>query len=101
MLMYKQLFFLHKSDNDKAFSHFNNVIVKHLEELSGNSMKLAKVESNLLLDQKYSYFCEVEFESKDRMNELMNSKAGKKLSKDLADFHQMMTVISVNYEFDK
>ncbi len=101
MLMYKQLFFLHKSDNEKAFPHFNDVIVKHLVELSGNNIELAKVESNLLLDQKYSYFCEVGFESKDKMDELMNSKAGKQLSKDLTDFHQMITVISVNYEFDK
>ncbi len=96
--MYKQLFLLHKSENDKALSHFKDVILNHLSELSGKAINLAKVESNLLLDQKFSYFFEVEFESKDKMNELMNSKTGKQLTKDLMDFHQMITVISINYD---
>lgn len=96
--MYKQLFFLHKSENEKGISQFNDVILEHLNELSGKEIKLAKVESNLLLDQKYSYFCEVEFESKDKMNELMNSKAGKQLTKALMDFHQMITIIAINYD---
>lgn len=96
--MYKQLFLLHKSENDKALSHFKDVILTHLSELSGKAISLAKVESNLLLDQKFSYFCEVEFESKDKMDELMNSKPGKRLTKDLMDFHQMITMISINYD---
>jgi hypothetical protein len=32
------------------------------------------------------------------MNELMNSKTGKQLTKDLMDFHQMITMISINYD---
>jgi len=96
--MYKQLFFLHKSDNDKALPHFKDVILDHLSKLSGKHINLAKVESNLLLNQKFSYFCEVEFESKDKMNELMSSKNGKQLSKDLMDFHQMITMISINFD---
>lgn len=96
--MYKQLFLLHKSENDKALAHFKDVILTHLSELSGRTINLARVESNLLLDQKYSYFCEVEFESKDKMNELMNSKSGKQLTKDLMDFHKMITMISINYD---
>ena len=52
--MYKQLFFLHKSENDKALPHFKDVILAHLTELSGKQISLARVESNLLLDQKYS-----------------------------------------------
>ena len=92
--MYKQLFFLHKSENDKALPHFKDVILDHLSELSGKKIKLAKVESNLLLDQKYSYFCEVEFESKDKMNELMNSKAGKQLNKRFNGFSS-----DDNYDF--
>ncbi len=97
--MYKQLFFLHKTEDDKALAHFREVIVKSLSELAGKEIALAKVESNLLLDQKYSYVCEIEFESKDKMNELMNSKTGKQLNKALMDFHQLITVISINYSF--
>ena len=96
--MYKQLFFLHKTENDKALPHFKDVILTHLSELSGKQINIARVESNLLLDQKFSYFCEVEFESKDKMNELMNSKTGKQLTKDLMDFHQTITMISINYD---
>jgi hypothetical protein len=99
--MYKQLFFLHTTEEDKALSHFNDVIIPLLIEISGKKTELAKVESNLLLDQKYSYYCEVEFESKDTMDMLMNSKAGKQLAKTLMDFHQMITVISINYDFAK
>ncbi|HMN48977.1 MAG TPA: hypothetical protein PKD67_07580 [Ignavibacteriaceae bacterium] len=97
--MFKQLFFLHKTKEDKAVAHFTEVIVKHLSDLSGKEIKVAKVESNLLLDQKYSYYCEIEFDSIDKMNELMNSKTGKQLNKDLMDFHNFITVISVNFNY--
>lgn len=96
--MYKQLFFLHKSENDVALPHFKDVILNHLKEISGKHMTIAKVESNLLLEQKYSYFFEVEFESKHKMNELMHTKSGKELTKALMDFHKMVTVISINYD---
>lgn len=96
--MYKQLFFLHKSENDNALSHFKENIISHLTELSGKKINLAKVESNLLLEQKYSYFCEIEFDSKDKMDELMSSKTGKQLSRALMDFHKLITVISINYD---
>jgi hypothetical protein len=96
--MYKQLFFLHKSENDKALAHFKEVILKHFEIVTGKEIVFAKVDSNLLLDQKFSYFFEAEFESKNKMNELMNTKDGRQLTKDLMDFHQMITVISINYD---
>jgi hypothetical protein len=95
--MYKQLFFLHKTADDKALAHFKEAILEHLSEIARKEIKLAKVESNLLLDQKYSYYCEIEFESKDKMDELMDSKAGKQLTKDLMDYHQIITVISIKY----
>ncbi len=99
--MYKQLFFLHKSEEDKALSHFSEAIIPLLIEISGKEIKLAKVENNLLLDQKYSYYCEVEFKSKDEMDKLMNTKSGKQLVKILVDFHKMITVISINYNLTK
>ena len=97
--MYKQLFFLHKTKDDKALAHFKEVILAHLSELAGKEIKLAKVESNLLLDQKYSFYCEIEYDSENKMNELLNTKAGKQLNKDLMDFHQLITVISINYSY--
>jgi hypothetical protein len=99
--MYKKLFFLHKSAEDIALSHFSEAIIPLLIEISGTEIKLAKVENNLLLDQKYSYYCEVEFMSKDEMDKLMNTKSGKQLAKILVDFHKMITVISINYNLTK
>jgi uncharacterized protein (TIGR02118 family) len=99
MLMYKLLIFLHKTEDDKALPHFREVILKHVSDLTGSEVKLAKVESNLLLDQKYSYFCEMIFESKEKMDEMLNSKSGKQLNKDLMNFHQLITIISVNYNY--
>ncbi len=46
-------------------------------------------------------FCEVTVESKDNWDELMNSKLGKDLNKDLAEFHEFVTAIFVNYEDNK
>jgi hypothetical protein len=95
--MYKQLFFLHKSDDEKALIHFKEFIIKHLSDIAGKEIKLARVESNLLLDVKYSHFCELVFESREVMDEIMNSKPGRKLNEALRDFHKLITVISVNY----
>lgn len=97
--MYKLLIFLHKTEDEKALQHFKEVILKHVSDLSGSEARLAKVESNLLLDQKYSYFCEMAFESKNKMDEMLNSKIGKQLNKDLINFHQLITIISVNYNY--
>ncbi|MCX8104903.1 MAG: hypothetical protein N3D80_03400 [Ignavibacterium album] len=61
-------------------------------------MKLAEVESNLLLDQKYSHFCELAAIDKDEMDKKLNSSAGRELSKLLMESHRNITVISVNYQ---
>lgn len=98
--MYKQLFFLHKTEDEKALSHFKEFIAPHLSEIAGKKIKIAKVESNLLLETKYSYFCEMSFESEQKMNESMNSKPGRKLNEALRDFHKLITIISINYNFE-
>lgn len=96
--MYKILFFLNKSADEKIIQHFRDQTLKTLAELSGSEVLLAQVESNLLAEGKFSYFCEVEFESKDKMDSVMNSKAGLELNKDLMDFHQFLTIININYQ---
>ncbi|MEO8398303.1 MAG: hypothetical protein ABI550_00665, partial [Ignavibacteriaceae bacterium] len=79
----------------------NNYTLKYLSELMGKDIKSGEVESNLLLEEKYSKFCEVSVSSKDEWDKLMNSKEGKALNKDMADFHQSVTAIFVNYEGNK
>ena len=95
--MYKLLFFLHKSDDENDLKHFEEVTVNHLKEITGDDILVAKVESNFLLETKYSNYCEISASSIDEMNKLMNTKAGKELNKDLMLFHNSITVISVNY----
>ncbi len=98
--MYKLLFFLHKSDDENVLKHFEEVTVNHLNEITGDDIMVAQVESNFLLETKYSHFCELSASSIDEMNKLMNKKAGKELNKDLMFFHNSITVISVNYNKD-
>lgn len=96
--MYKLLLFLHKTDDEQVINHFEKYTVKYLSEISGENVNIGNVESNLLLEQKFGEFCEVSFESKEKWQELMNSKAGRDLNNDLADFHKNVTVIFVDYQ---
>jgi hypothetical protein len=95
--MYKILFFLHKSDDKDIISLFKEKIVIKLSEIVGMDVKTAVVESNLLLEQKYSHYCEISAKNKEELDILMHSKAGKELNKELTDFHKNLTVITVNY----
>lgn len=96
--MYKMLMFLKKSDDPNVIKHFNNFTVPILNKLSGKEIKVAKVESSLLLEQKYTLFCEINVNSKDEWDKMMATGEGKKLNKDLMDFHQSIDLIFVNYE---
>ncbi|MCG6915201.1 hypothetical protein LJE86_14925 [bacterium BMS3Abin03] len=98
--MYKMLFFLHKSEDEEIFRHFVDFTVRYLKEIIKNEVQIARVESNLLLEQKYSHFCEVSANTKDELDNFMNCKAGKELNKDLMEFHKNITVITVDYNQD-
>ena len=98
MLMYRMMMFIKKTDDNNTIKHFRDFTIPILKELSGIDVKPAKVESSLLLEQKYIWFCEVTVDSLDKWNSLMASKEGKKLNKDLMDFHQEIDIIFVNDE---
>jgi len=99
--MYELLFFLHKTDDEDVIQFFKDNTVKKLEELIEGNVGIAKVESNLLLEQKYTYYCEISASTKDEIDRMMNSKAGKELNKSLMDFHKNITVIAINYNQEK
>ncbi len=96
--MYKMMMFIKKSGDPNTIKHFRDFTIPILKELSGREIKPAKVESNLLVEKKYTWFCEVNVDSCDEWNRLMASKEGKKLNKDLMDFHQNIDIIFVNDE---
>lgn len=95
--MYKLLIFIHKSKENNFLNFFRNSFLPLLSEINGTEVKLAEVESNLLLDQKYSHFCELTANDKNDMDNKLNSSAGRSLSKLLMESHRNITVISVNY----
>ena len=99
--MYKLLFFLHKTDDENVLQFFRDNTIKKLEGIIGKDVGIAEVESNLLLEQKYTYYCEISALSKEEMDRIMHSKAGKELNKSLMDFHKNITVIAVNYNQEK
>ena len=99
--MYKLLFFLHKTDDEDVLQFFKDNTVKKLEEIIGKNVNIAEVESNLLLEQKYTSYCEISASSKEEMDRMMHSKAGTELNKILMDFHKDITVIAVNYNQEK
>lgn len=96
--MYKLLFFLKKPVDEKILNHFNEKTIPILSQLTGKNISLAEIESNLLAEQKFSFFCEAEFSNKEEMDRIMNSESGLELNKDLMDFHEQLTIIPVNYK---
>jgi uncharacterized protein (TIGR02118 family) len=96
--MYKILFFLRKPVDEKILNHFNEKTIPILSKLTGKNVSIAEVESNLLAEQKFSFFCEAEFKSKEEMDSIMNSKSGLELNKDMMDFHEHLSIITVNYK---
>lgn len=99
--MYKLLIFLNKTSDEKIIDHFNKYTLKFLSEISGSTVSAGAVESNILLEQKFSKFCEVSFASKSEFDDKMSSAEGRKFSNDLMEFHKFITVILVNYENEK
>ena len=95
--MYKLLLFLKKTDEKQVLEHFEEYTLKHLSELAGREIIVGKVESSLLLDTNYSHFCEFEVENKGKMDNVLNSKQGKELNKDLMNFHKFVDLIFVDY----
>ena len=96
--MYKILFFLHQNEDENIEKFFRTDFLNKLKDITGTKIAPAKVESNLLLEQKYNLYCEISATSKEEMDKLMNTKAGKELNKQLLNFHQNLTVILVNYD---
>lgn len=96
--MYKILIFLKKTDEEKVLDHFKNFILKYFSEITGKDLAVGLVESNPLLDTKYSHFIEIEFESKEKWEALLGSEQGEGLEQDLIEFHKFISIIFINYE---
>lgn len=96
--MYKMLMFLKKSDDPDFLNHFKNFTLPALRELSSKNVIAAKVESNLMIEQKYKWCCEVTVNSRLEWDKMMATKAGKELNKDLGDFHSSIDLLFVNHD---
>ena len=96
--MYKIMFLLNKTNDEDINNHFKEFTLKNISALAGTDVPAGVVDSNLLLDQKYSLMCELSASSKEEMDIKMNSPEGKALNKDLMNFHHHLTIIAVNYK---
>lgn len=96
--MYKILIFLKKTEEEKVIDHFKNFILKYFSELTGKNLDIGLVESNPLLETKFTHFIEINFESKEKWEKLLGSEKGESLEQDLIDFHNFISIIFVNYE---
>jgi hypothetical protein len=95
--MYKLLVFLKKRADEEIINLFNEHTLKHLSDLNGSEIRAADVESNLLMETKYSKFCEVSVKSRDEWDQKMNSRVGKELNKHFMNLHQFIDLIFINY----
>ena len=96
--MYKVLVFLKKTNEEKVIDHFKDFLAKYFSDLTGKELSIGEVESNPLLEVKYSLFFEIEIESKEKWEKLIGFEAGENLKKDLIEFHKYITIIFINYE---
>jgi hypothetical protein len=96
--MYKLLLFLKKTDDKQVFTHFEEFTLKYLSEIAGKKIVAGKIESSILLDTKYSHFCEMDAREKEEMDKLLNSRAGKELNRDLMNFHAYVDAIFVDFD---
>jgi len=96
MIMYKILIFILKGD-EEFVNYFTQNFIPLLTEINGKEVKLGEVESNLLLDVKFSHFCEISANSKDEMDQKLNSASGRKLGKLLMELHHKISVINVSF----
>ena len=96
--MYKVLVFLKKTNEEKVIDHFKDFLAKYFSDLTGKELSIGEVESNPLLEVKYSLFFEIEIESKEKWEKLIGTETGKNLYQDLIEFHKYITIIFINYE---
>lgn len=96
--MYKVLIFLKKTDEENIISHFRDFLVKFFSDLTKKKIEIGIVESNPLLEVKYSHFIQLDFESKEKWQKLFGNETGEELKRDLLDFHKFITMIFIDYE---
>jgi hypothetical protein len=94
--MYKILIFIFKSDKE-FIDYFKQNFLPLLSEINGNEVRLGEIESDLLLEVKFSHFCEISANSKDEMDQKLNSASGRKLGKLLMELHHKISVINVSF----
>jgi hypothetical protein len=91
------LYLLHGNSDEETKDFFYIQLIDILSELTGEEVKLGKIENSFLLEQKFISICQVKFENKEIMNKKMVSAKGKELNRNIMKFHNFITIIVVNY----
>lgn len=95
--MYKLMIFLKRTDDDSVLQHFLNSTMPRLQKLTGQDTVSAVIEGSALNEEKFTRYCEFVFESADVLNQLLQSPEGKELNKDLASYHNNISIFFANY----
>lgn len=91
------MIFLKKTENEPLVSHFKNELIKTLREISGQNIKIAKVEGSLLTTEKFEYYCEINAESKNEIDKMLASPKGKNLAREITAYVNDLVIFYANY----
>ncbi len=92
------MIFLKKTENEPLKNHFKRELVERLREVSGQNIKIAKVEGSLLTSEKFDYYCEINAESKDQIDKMLASPAGKKLSREISAYVNELVMFYADFD---
>ena len=99
--MYKTIFFIHKSEDHSVKTAVAERVIPALNELFNKDIKTGNVESNLLNEEKFDIYFEVNCENKTEFDRQMNSPQGRNVNKDLAGIFNYVTIYSIDFNGEK
>ncbi len=95
--MYKMLIFLKKDSDAPIVEDFKNRLVPYLETMTNSKVKIGKIDGSAMLEDKFSYFCEINMPTKDEFDKIMASSEGKKFSRGIVNFIHHISIFYVDF----
>lgn len=96
--MYKLMIMIKKSAGEDLVEHFKNSPLKHLEEASGQKMKIAEIEGAAMMEEPYEKICELTVNSKEELDRILVSPNGKKFNREMVGLMNHFALFFINYE---
>lgn len=97
MLMHKLILLLKQTEEQDIINNFETKITGFLSELAGQKINAGKIEFDLLSESRFIRVCEIETENQEEMQNLMSTKTGKLLNKELSGYSNLIVPLFVNF----